>query len=79
LNKGLVVQRVSLHSDWKSLPLWDHQIRAIELVENYLEARSSGAALIRMPMGTKFRGQTELALCVPTLRIESGWQRERRR
>ena len=32
--------------------LWDHQIGAIETIERYLQGRQTGAALIRMPMGT---------------------------
>lgn len=41
---------------WNNLDLWDHQIDAVELSGNYLEAFKNedcdGSALIRMPTGT---------------------------
>jgi superfamily II DNA or RNA helicase len=39
-------------TSWTKLPLWDHQKRAVETVEHYMEAESDGSALIRMPTGT---------------------------
>jgi superfamily II DNA or RNA helicase len=42
---------------WRQLPLWPHQLRAVELASQYLDAASGrarlvGSALIRMPTGT---------------------------
>lgn len=39
-------------TDWKSLPLWPHQIRAVEMIEAYLASGKSGSALVRMPTGS---------------------------
>ncbi len=38
--------------DWKTLPLWPHQVRAVEMVISYLGASNPGSALVRMPTGS---------------------------
>lgn len=37
---------------WRSINLWPHQREAVEMIERYLQSRSRGSALIRMPTGT---------------------------
>jgi superfamily II DNA or RNA helicase len=58
--------------DWKSIPLWPHQARAVEQVLEYLEAyppEQGRAALIKMPTGTGKSGvMAVLARAVPQLR-----------
>jgi hypothetical protein len=38
------------HQTWKTLPLWEHQQRAVQTISDYIEAESDGSALIRMPI-----------------------------
>jgi superfamily II DNA or RNA helicase len=55
-------------TSWTKLPLWDHQKRAVEAVEKYMEAESDGSALIRMPTGTGKTGViATVARCLPSI------------
>lgn len=48
---------------WRSLPLWKHQIGAVELVEKYLASGSRGSALVHMPTGTGKTGVIAVISC----------------
>jgi len=54
--------------DWKSLPLWRHQVTAVEMIEDYLAASVSGSALVRMPTGSGKSGIIAVASrCLPNV------------
>jgi len=56
-------------TQWRTLPLWEHQRQAIDTVGRYLARASSEAALIRMPTGTGKTGVIAvLARCLPDIR-----------
>lgn len=38
--------------DWRTLPLWPHQVHAVETVISYLDPSQPGSALVRMPTGS---------------------------
>jgi superfamily II DNA or RNA helicase len=46
------VNRTVKQPDWKALPLWPHQVLAVEKVISYLDQSETGSALIRMPTGS---------------------------
>src|SRR3984893_18075934 len=53
---------------WKTLPLWEHQQRAVQNISDYIEAESDGSALIRMPTGTGKTGViATVACCLPNI------------
>lgn len=55
-------------SEWKALPLWPHQIAAIEMIQDYLSAAVSGSALVRMPTGSGKSGIITVASrCLPNV------------
>jgi superfamily II DNA or RNA helicase len=56
------------HTTWRTLPLWNHQRRAVETIKTYLEGGSHLSALIRMPTGTGKTGVIAVvARCLPTI------------
>lgn len=55
-------------TSWTKLPLWDHQIGAVEAIAHYVESGSDGSALIRMPTGTGKTGViATVARCLPNV------------
>jgi superfamily II DNA or RNA helicase len=56
------------HKSWKTLPLWEHQRRAVQTISDYIEAESDGSASIRMPTGTGKTGViATVARCLPNI------------
>jgi superfamily II DNA or RNA helicase len=56
------------HKSWKTLPLWEHQQKAVQTISDYIEAESDGSALIRMPTGTGKTGViATVARCLPNI------------